>query len=152
MLRRKKSLRKRVVGQLKKGFIRFSPAWPPVSISFLVGSEKKRKRSVLFRNRTPLLVTEVVPPGSNFPIVQREPQPMLNPIQREALPMIAQKLEEAKAMGPQDIVLALSFIEYAVRHPKKAQRAFEDMIGLLLLRVQTLPLSAVTKVSNVLSR
>ncbi len=128
---KKKKLLSRVVSTLRKGSIQFSPSWPPVSYSFPL-RKKQRSRSKKDKGKPPLLIPEVIPPDQTFPLARSQSRSTsLNPIQRESLPMIGQKIEQAKAMGRNDLVLLWAAIEYSVRHPRKAQKAVDEILDFL---------------------
>src|SRR5438552_263672 len=120
-MKKRKKLLSRIASTLRKGSIQFSPSWPPVSYSLPLGKQR-RSRSKKDKAKIPLLTPEVIPRDQSFPLARRQSgPPSLNPVQRESLPMISQKIEQAKAMGRNDLVLLWAAIEYSVRHPKKAQ-------------------------------
>ncbi len=108
MPKRKQSLPGRIVSRLRKGFLVFSVGWPPISYSYPLGKDEK----TLARRR-------------------RRKGTSLTPIQREALPMIRQKMNEAKKIGRNDSVLLWSMIEYAVRSPRKAERTLNEILDAL---------------------
>ena len=126
---RKKSVSKRIVSFLRKGSLHFSLSPSPISYSLPLNA-LKRKKSVR-KPRIPVITpAEIILPQSSFLLATRNPQ-NINPIQREALPMITQKIAEAKAMGRNDLVLWWSMIEYGVRDPRKARRTLKEVLDTL---------------------
>ncbi len=105
MPKKKQSLPQRIVGRLKKGSLFFSVGWPPISYTYPLGKHEK----TLAKSR-------------------RRKGTALTPIQREALPMIRHKINEAKQIGRNDSVLLWSMIEYAVKSPRKAERTLNEIL------------------------
>ena len=131
MPRKKKSIRTRIVSEIRKGSIHFSLGWPPVSYSYpLSKTEKAKPSSRRASKKGTVLIPEVLPRGyeNRFALAKPNRGPQMNPIQRESLPMIADKISEAKNMGRNDLVLWWSMIEYAVRSPRKAKRTLEEIL------------------------
>jgi len=105
MPKKKQSLPQRIVGRLKKGSLFFSVGWTPISYTYPLGKDEK----TLAKSR-------------------RRKGTALTPIQREALPMIRHKINEAKQIGRNDSVLLWSMIEYAVKSPRKAERTLNEIL------------------------
>jgi hypothetical protein len=106
MPKKKRSLPGRIVTRLRKGSLVFSVGWPPISYTYPLGKDEK----------TPLAKR------------RRRKGTTMTPIQREALPMIRQKIDEAKKIGRNDSVLWWSVIEYAVKSPRKAERTLNEIL------------------------
>ena len=105
MPKKKKSLHERIVRRLRKGSLVFSVGWPPISYTYPLGKDER----TLAKRR-------------------RRKGAALTPIQREALPMIRKKMDEAKKTGRDDSVLLWSLIEYAVKSPRKAERTLNEIL------------------------
>ena len=98
-----------IISKLRRGTLQFSLGWPPISYSYPL---TQTHQTEIRRKKT-------------------SARPKLTPIQREALPMIRAKLEEAKRLGQNDKVLYYAAIEYAVENPRKAQRTLEEILSSL---------------------
>jgi hypothetical protein len=105
MPKKRQSLPKRIVGRLRKGSLVFSVGWPPISYTYPLAKDEKTPA----RRR-------------------RRKGSALTPIQREALPMIRKKMNEAKQIGRDDLVLLWSTIEYWVKSPRKANRTLNEIL------------------------